>query len=156
PADRRGFSMLRRLSPAKPCQALCAKPNRACRASPCHAEPSHALNSQCSPSRGGFVRCNITESSPPRAVPGVRLGSSSQPGTTTGAEGTRSKLTDELVEQEIGREQEFVDRVYVQLEDSARAARRLAREGHSRGQLGHEGGLVERDAMVFQAARRIA
>ena len=30
------------------------------------------------------------------------------------------------------------------------------REGHGRGRLGHEGGLVERDAMVFQAARRIA
>src|SRR6476661_3274538 len=26
----------------------------------------------------------------------------------------------------------------------------------ARGRLGHEGGLVERDAMVFQAARRIA
>ena len=36
------------------------------------------------------------------------------------------------------------------------AAQQLAKEGHSRGQLGHEGGLVERDAMVFQAAKRIA
>ncbi len=57
---------------------------------------------------------------------------------------------------EIAREQEFVDRVYRQLEQSARAAKDLAREGHDRGRLGHEGGLVERDAMVFQAARRIA
>jgi DNA helicase IV len=65
-------------------------------------------------------------------------------------------VTDELVEAEIEREQAFVDRVYVQLEASAKAARRLAREGHARGGLGHEGGLVERDAMVFQAARRIA
>jgi DNA helicase IV len=65
-------------------------------------------------------------------------------------------LTDELVEQEIGREQAFVDRVYLQLEQSARAAKQLAKEGHDRGRLGHEGGLVERDAMVFQAARRIA
>ena len=39
---------------------------------------------------------------------------------------------------------------------SARNARALAREGHGRGRLGHEGGLVERDAMVFQAAKRIA
>ena len=65
-------------------------------------------------------------------------------------------MDDELVAWEIDREQEFVDRVYVQLERSARAAQQLAREGHSRGRLGHEGGLVERDAMVFQAARRIA
>ncbi|MCD4523887.1 UvrD-helicase domain-containing protein [Nocardioides sp. cx-173] len=65
-------------------------------------------------------------------------------------------MTEELVEREIAREQDFVDRVYVQLKDSATAARALAREGHDRGRLGHEGGLVERDAMVFQAAKRIA
>jgi DNA helicase IV len=65
-------------------------------------------------------------------------------------------LSEDLVQQEIGREQEFVDRVYVQLEESARAAQELAKEGRARGALGHEGGLVERDAMVFQAARRIA
>jgi len=57
---------------------------------------------------------------------------------------------------EIAREQKFVDRVYRQLEQSARNAEALAKEGHGRGRLGHEGGLVERDAMVFQAARRIA
>jgi len=49
-----------------------------------------------------------------------------------------------------------VDRVHRQLEKSAAAAQELAREGHQRGRLGHEGGLVERDAMVFQAAKRIA
>jgi DNA helicase IV len=65
-------------------------------------------------------------------------------------------LTEELAEREIAREQEFVDRVYLQLEKSSRAAHEIAREGHGRGRLGHEGGLVERDAMVFQAARRIA
>ena len=57
---------------------------------------------------------------------------------------------------EIAQEQEFVDGVYRQLEQSARNAEALAREGHGRGRLGHEGGLVERDAMVFQAAKRIA
>jgi len=65
-------------------------------------------------------------------------------------------LSDELVEREIDAEQAFVDKVYRQLEVSAAAAQRLAQEGHDRGRLGHEGGLVERDAMVFQAARRIA
>ncbi len=66
------------------------------------------------------------------------------------------ELSEELVEREIAAEQAFVDRVYVQLGESARQAQALAKEGHSRGRLGHEGGLVERDAMVFQAARRIA
>ncbi|TIC89063.1 helicase [Nocardioides sp. GY 10113] len=65
-------------------------------------------------------------------------------------------MTDELVEREVATEQGFVDRVYQQLERAGDVARELAREGHSRGRLGHEGGLVERDAMVFQAAKRMA
>jgi len=65
-------------------------------------------------------------------------------------------VSEELVEQEIAREQEFVDRVHRQLADAGKAAQQLAREGHDRGRLGHEGGLVERDAMVFQAAKRMA
>ncbi len=65
-------------------------------------------------------------------------------------------MSEELVEQEIAREQAFVDRVHRQLADAGKAAQELAREGHERGRLGHEGGLVERDAMVFQAAKRIA
>ena len=65
-------------------------------------------------------------------------------------------MSEELVENEVAREQAFVDKVYVQLATSAKAAQELAREGHGRGRLGHEGGLVERDAMVFQAAKRIA
>ncbi len=62
----------------------------------------------------------------------------------------------DLVTREIAHEQAFVDRVYRQLEQSTRNAQALATEGHDRGRLGHEGGLVERDAMVFQAAKRIA
>lgn len=65
-------------------------------------------------------------------------------------------MTEDLEKREIAAEQEYVDRVYVQLEASARNAQQLAAEGHGRGRLGHEGGLVERDAMVFQAAKRIA
>ncbi|MEO9324056.1 helicase [Nocardioides sp. C4-1] len=65
-------------------------------------------------------------------------------------------MSEELVEQEIAREQAFVDRVHRQLLDAGKAAEQLAREGQNRGQLGHEGGLVERDAMVFQAAKRLA
>lgn len=65
-------------------------------------------------------------------------------------------MNEDVAAREIAREQEFVDRVYRQLEDSTRSAEQLAAEGRARGQLGHEGGLVERDAMLFQAARRIA
>ena len=59
-------------------------------------------------------------------------------------------------DREIAAEQRYVDEVYVQLEASTRNAKALAAEGHQRGKLEHEGGLVERDAMVFQAAKRIA
>ena len=65
-------------------------------------------------------------------------------------------MSEELEAREIAAEQQYVDEVYVQLEASTRSARALAAEGHSRGKLEHEGGLVERDAMVFQAAKRIA
>ena len=65
-------------------------------------------------------------------------------------------MTEDLAAREIAREQQFVDRVHAQLGSSAQQAQQLAREGHERGRLGHEGGLVERDAMVFQAAKRIA
>jgi len=78
--------------------------------------------------------------------------------TATGGRGSEGNafLADDVLAAELAAEQTFVDRVYVQLEKSARNARELAREGHGRGRLGHEGGLVERDAMVFQAAKRIA
>ncbi len=59
-------------------------------------------------------------------------------------------------EREISSEQRYVDAVYERLAEAAKAAQALAAEGHGRARLGHEGGLVERDAMVYQAARRIA
>ena len=65
-------------------------------------------------------------------------------------------MSEELEAREIAAEQDYVDEVYVQLDASTQNARALAAEGHSRGKLEHEGGLVERDAMVFQAAKRIA
>ncbi|GGF46204.1 DNA helicase [Marmoricola endophyticus] len=65
-------------------------------------------------------------------------------------------MQDDVAAAEVAHEQEYVDTVYRQLIRSAASAQRLAAEGHSRGRLGHEGGLVERDAMVFQAARRLA
>ena len=65
-------------------------------------------------------------------------------------------MSTEIAEREIANEQQFVDRVYLQLEQAAKNAEALAKEGYGRGSLGHEGGLVERDAMVFQAAKRLA
>ncbi len=65
-------------------------------------------------------------------------------------------MNDDVAAREIAREQEYVDTVYEQLEKASANAQELAREGLERGRIGNEGGLVERDAMVFQAARRMA
>jgi hypothetical protein len=72
--------------------------------------------------------------------------------------GTADNRTDtaHLVEQEIKHEQSVVDKIYTRLEAAASSARSLAADGHARALLGNEGGLVERDAIVFQAARRLA
>ncbi|HEY7045158.1 MAG TPA: UvrD-helicase domain-containing protein [Nocardioidaceae bacterium] len=61
-----------------------------------------------------------------------------------------------VVEQEIKHEQAVVDRIYGRLEAATQAARALAEEGHARARLGTDSGLVERDAIVFQASRRLA
>jgi DNA helicase IV len=64
--------------------------------------------------------------------------------------------TDRALEQEIKHEQAVVDRIYARLQAAAESARALAADGHARARLGNEGGLVERDALVFQAAKRLA
>ena len=65
-------------------------------------------------------------------------------------------MSSDVAAREIAREQEYVDTVYTQLDKAALSAQELAKEGLARGRIGNEGGLVERDAMVFQAARRMA
>lgn len=60
------------------------------------------------------------------------------------------------IDNAIAAEQAYVDLVYERLEDSTDVARSLASEGIARGLIGNEGGLVERDAWVYQAHRRIA
>jgi DNA helicase IV len=65
-------------------------------------------------------------------------------------------LNNDVAAREVAREQEYVDTVYTQLDKAALSAQELAKEGLARGRIGNEGGLVERDAMVFQAARRMA
>ena len=61
-----------------------------------------------------------------------------------------------VVEQEIKHEQSVVDRIYSRLEAAVVAAKALAADGHARARVGNEGGLVERDAIVYQAAKRLA
>ena len=65
-------------------------------------------------------------------------------------------MDEDVTEREVAREQAYVDTVYAQLEKAAASAQALEKEGLERGRIGNEGGLVERDAMVFQAARRMA
>ncbi|CAN5302656.1 AAA family ATPase [soil metagenome] len=57
---------------------------------------------------------------------------------------------------EIATEQSYVDIVYARLDESTKFAQSMVDEGYARGHVGNEGGLVERDAMVFQAGKRIA
>jgi DNA helicase IV len=64
--------------------------------------------------------------------------------------------TDNAERAEIAREQAYVDTVHERLEASADVARALVSEGMARGHVGNEGGLVERDAMVYQASRRLS
>jgi DNA helicase IV len=61
----------------------------------------------------------------------------------------------DVVEQEIKHEQSVVDRIYTRLEAAVSAAQSLADEGHARASVGNEGGLVERDAIVYQASKRL-
>ena len=53
---------------------------------------------------------------------------------------------------EIAHEQRHVDLVYERLEATRARAKAYEAEGHRRAQFGHEGGLVERDSIVYQAA----
>jgi hypothetical protein len=59
-----------------------------------------------------------------------------------------------VLQQEIAVEQEHVDRVYTRLAELRRDASRAEKEGYQLAGVGTFGALVERDAMVFHAARR--
>ena len=71
-------------------------------------------------------------------------------------ESVRPTASQQQADDEIAQEQAYVDRVYARLDEASRAARSLVAEGHARASVGHEGALVERDAMVYQASKRIA
>jgi hypothetical protein len=81
------------------------------------------------------------------------------PSATAGHSGARADDHGEsahVVEQEVKHEQSVVDKIYARLEAAATSAKALAADGHARALIGNEGGLVERDAIVYQAARRLA
>jgi len=59
-----------------------------------------------------------------------------------------------VLQQEIAVEQQHVDRVYTRLAELRRDASRAEKEGYQMAGVGTYGALVERDAMVFHAARR--
>jgi DNA helicase IV len=72
-----------------------------------------------------------------------------------GPRGSRTNLSDDtILQQEIAVEQEHVDRVYARLVELRRNASRAEKEGYRLAGVGTYGALVERDAMVFHAARR--
>jgi len=59
-----------------------------------------------------------------------------------------------VVAQEIATEQRYVDRVYARLERAKKSAAEAEAAGYGLASVGTYGSLVERDAMVFHAARR--
>ncbi|WP_436522452.1 HelD family protein [Actinoplanes sp. HUAS TT8] len=59
-----------------------------------------------------------------------------------------------VLQQEIAVEQQHVDRVYARLVELRKDASRAEKEGYQLAGVGTFGALVERDAMVFHAARR--
>ncbi|MEV0902566.1 AAA family ATPase [Actinoplanes sp. NPDC049802] len=59
-----------------------------------------------------------------------------------------------VLQQEIAVEQQHVDRVYARLAELRRDASRAEKEGYRLAGVGTFGALVERDAMVYHAARR--
>ncbi|MFI5896452.1 HelD family protein [Actinoplanes sp. NPDC051513] len=59
-----------------------------------------------------------------------------------------------VLQQEIAVEQQHVDQVYTRLTELRRNASRAEKEGYQLAGVGTYGALVERDAMVFHAARR--
>ena len=58
------------------------------------------------------------------------------------------------LQEEIAVEQRHVDRVYARLAQLRRTALQAEREGYQHARVGTVGALVERDALVFHAARR--
>ncbi|WP_084338580.1 HelD family protein [Actinomadura oligospora] len=77
------------------------------------------------------------------------------PGSATGeAADAGAAGTTPLKDREIAAEQRFVDEAYVRLGEMREDARAMLREGFRQSLAGTKGSLVDRDAMVHQAAQR--
>jgi len=63
-------------------------------------------------------------------------------------------VTEALRLAELAAEQEYMDRVYRRLEQVRRSAAEVEKVGYGMARVGNFGALVERDAMVYHAARR--
>ncbi|MEV5569129.1 AAA family ATPase [Spirillospora sp. NPDC052269] len=77
------------------------------------------------------------------------------PGSATGGGADAGTAeTAPLKDREIASEQRFVDEAYVRLGEMREDARAMLREGFRQSLAGTKGSLVDRDAMVHQAAQR--
>ena len=63
-------------------------------------------------------------------------------------------MNDAVRESEIAAEQAYLVRVYTRLDQLRITAAEVEREGYSLARVGNFGALVERDAMVYHAAKR--
>ncbi|MEU7866319.1 AAA family ATPase [Dactylosporangium sp. NPDC049140] len=63
-------------------------------------------------------------------------------------------MSDAVRDSEIAAEQAYLDRVYVRLDQLRISAAEVEKAGYSLARVGNFGALVERDAMVYHAARR--
>ncbi|MEV6927700.1 ATP-dependent DNA helicase [Dactylosporangium sp. NPDC051485] len=63
-------------------------------------------------------------------------------------------MSDAVRDSEIAAEQQYLDRVYVRLDQLRITAAEVEKAGYSLARVGNFGALVERDAMVYHAARR--
>jgi hypothetical protein len=64
------------------------------------------------------------------------------------------EASDSIAAEEIAAEQRYVDRVYARLEVAKKEATAAEADGYKMASVGTFGALVERDAMVYHAARR--
>ncbi|WP_432829832.1 HelD family protein [Dactylosporangium sp. CA-092794] len=63
-------------------------------------------------------------------------------------------MSDAVRDSEIAAEQAYLDRVYVRLDQLRVSAAEVEKAGYNMARVGNFGALVERDAMVYHAARR--
>jgi DNA helicase IV len=63
-------------------------------------------------------------------------------------------LSDAVRDSEIAAEQAYLDRVYIRLDQLRISAAEVEKAGYNMARVGNFGALVERDAMVYHAARR--